>query len=258
MVALRSAVAVAALLSVTTGEPVFDPPFEFSGLPKAASGKVPSESDFGHACFRFIYDLGFTGGKGAVEKKSSKKVEAANIPEAMMPSCLQKDREGCHRFAEQLQAIVERKESEPAMTRRTQKKHGKALTKAERKALNVQAKSGKKASASSDKPQPAQEQAAKSKPDDSKDQKKKEITEYGMKAWKPHHKKSSFLSTGFNANDYGLTPAVRHGDAISLIQTQKGPRSYGQWCTRLYAASVASYDPHAATTTTTAAAALKK
>merc|ERR1719262_2044294 len=135
-----------------------------------------------------------------------------------MNSCVQKDREGCHRFAEHLQGIVERKQAEPAMTKRAAKHHGKRVSKEERKKLKMQA-AAKKAPSSSVKSEAKEvkEPAAQSKSDEPK-----QIKEYGMKVWKPHHKKSSLLSVG---EEYGLIPAEKYGNvmvspAISLMQTQ--------------------------------------
>lgn len=244
--AYMRAVTVAATVCVAASQVSFDPPFAFPGLPKPGS-QVPSEKDFGRACFRFIYDMNLEGGKGAVEKKEVKHLPSTKIPESMMNSCLQTDREGCHRFAEQLQAIVERKESQPALRKRTSKHHGKPVSKEERRKLRAQA-AAKKVQAMSAKPA-EKEPAAKS----GKTEEQKQIKEYGMKVWKPHHKKASLLSV----EDYGLIPAEKHGNTISLIQTERRPQNYGDWCTKLYAAATASWDSHASTTTTTAAPASK-
>jgi len=234
-----------AVVCIATSEPVlnFDPPFSFPGMPKPGD-KVPAEKEFGRACFRFIYNMNLAGGRGAVEKKEVKHLPAGQIPESMMHSCVQKDREGCHRFAEQLQSIVERKEAEPALIKRTSKHHGKPVSKAERRKLKVQAaaKQAQEARASSSKPLEPESKSAKS-------EEPKQIKEYGMKVWKPHHKKTSLLSV---EEEYGLIPAEKYGNAISLMQTQRGPKNYGDWCTKLYAASTATWDPRATTITTVA------
>jgi len=237
------AVTAAAIVGIAASQTSFDPPFAFPGLPKPGD-KVPTEVDFGRACFRFIYSMNLAGGKGAVEKKEVKHLSTSKIPESMMNSCLQKDREGCHRFAEQLQAIVERKESEPALTKRASKHHGKPISQAERKAAKKALRAKEVAKIlKSQASQPAEKDSAKS----AKAEEPKQIKEYGMKVWKPHHKKTSLLSV----EEYGLIPTDKHGNAISLIQTERRPQNYGDWCTKLYAAATASWDPKATTTTTT-------
>jgi hypothetical protein len=107
----RAMVAAACLLLLAAaGAPsasAFDPPFDFPALQRATKvhGAVPTENDFVKGCFSYVYGLLHQAGKELYKKP-------AELPDTVMKSCRQEDKKGCHRFAQQLQQIVEHKEKE--------------------------------------------------------------------------------------------------------------------------------------------------
>lgn len=126
---------VAGLALVAGKAPVaFDPPFTFPQL-KAhmTAGTQPTEANFTRACFAYVYGLLKSGGSHPLEKRPSA------IPAAMMPNCVQADKKGCERFAEQLQNIVVNKMKEGPVghmrgARKQHLKKGEEHTKVEEKA----------------------------------------------------------------------------------------------------------------------------
>merc|ERR1719311_420385 len=143
---------------------------------------------------------------------SGGKLPATKLPDTMMPNCLQKDREGCRRFSEQLQEIVEKKEKEPPMKLHPHVRHGQPkrakTVKAAQAAIDNAVANSKRLSRKLSKttgkinsPAPAHSLPATASQKDtaapaSKNAAPKEWADYGMKVWKPkkHAKKENLLS----------------------------------------------------------------
>lgn len=106
----RVCIAAACFVCVAAAEApaaAFDPPFNFPALKGAGlkGSPPPAEEQFINACFQDVYGMLHQNSKELLRRPSG-------LPDALMPSCLQEDKKGCHRFAEQLMRIVEAKQKE--------------------------------------------------------------------------------------------------------------------------------------------------
>jgi len=257
----------------------FDPVFTFPAL-KHLGTQVPTEAQFGNACFSFIYET--LGGK-----QGPPKLPVEKISQKVMAACRQKDREGCKNFGDQLRGIVEKKEKEPSKLHQKHNhlKGGKRPTKVKK--------------AEAEKPKVVEQVVEAPKP--SPVVAKKDENAYGMKVWKPKSKKSSadnqlalaahhaqalekiteeviepiseavarekkmsllapvgmrHMPANFKASDYGLTEAEgrqakalmgfvgEKSEGVMLLQTSvTAPATYNAWCSNLYAAATATWTP---------------
>lgn len=221
------AVAASALIVLAVGEvpgpAAFDPPFAFPGLKTITGGSPPTEKVFGKACYNYVY--------GLVKVQNGVMVQPAKLPEVMMKDCLQKDKEGCRRFSQQLQIIVTRKQGEPKMTKHPHLRHGHPVSKhfsnlgTPAAKVSVEAARTKVAVASAQ-----TRNATKSSPGSPKGW----ADNYGMKVWKP---KKHMRDTSANH---------------ALLEVSKGPKTFNDWCGHLYAAATASWTPPAAPINVTA------
>lgn len=244
------------LLVIVAGDVgVFDPPFTFPSIGNLQAGKAPTEDQFGRACYNWVY--GFLG-----SKTGPPTLPAGQILDKVMPACHQKDREGCQVFAHQLRTIVERKMKEKPMRKRPHERNGKP---SQRKAIHVTKveveeapqPEAQAAPAVEVKPAPVEVKttttaAPKAKVEESKAP-AEDVNNYGMKVWKPkkHHDKSkdgkaNLLSKASVAanhlmNDMETLEAPKA--PVSLLSS--GPTSYRGWCTNLWKAATASYNPPA-------------
>jgi hypothetical protein len=187
---LYSLAAVVAFVACVSGEnpTSFDPPLNLPALHHKAH-EVPSEQQFATACFSFIYST--LGGK-----QGPPKLPAAKIPEKVMAACHQSDREGCKRFGEQLQSIVEKKIKEPS------KMHEK----------HEHLKGGKRKVKKAEKPKVVEQVVEAPKPAPVAE--KKGENDYGMKVWKPKKKADK---ADKNSADSRLALAAHHAEALEKV-----------------------------------------
>jgi hypothetical protein len=188
---------VASLLPLGAAEApaAFDPAFTFPSLSATFKNsphdsKAPTEAEFSHACFDFIYAT-VGGGKQRHLKKPVDK-----IPETVMSACRQHDREGCKRFGEQLHSIVEKKEKESVNLheKHNHKKGGK-----------------RKESVQAEKPKPVEQVVEAPKPAPVAE--KKNENDYGMKVWKPKKKHDK-------TSDSKLALAAHNAQALAKVTAE--------------------------------------
>lgn len=214
----RAIVGVACLVPVAAAEAplasVFDPPFAFPALKDFGKGSAPpTEDHFVHACFTYVYGLIH---QGNVMKRP------AALQEMMIKTCLQEDRKGCHRFAQQLENIVEAKEREGPIGGHVRAaraaKDGKPVTTS--KVLPVEA------------PKPDEhlkdEKAYKDK------LKPEAVAPLAKKVVRKHKPGARVKAVDREEEDK---------KELGLLDAQRCPVSYNNWCSNLYTVAIATYDP---------------
>merc|ERR1719388_2442 len=168
---LSALAAILAFAAYASGEKpaAWDPPLNLPALKLHHAKEAPTEAQFAHACFEFIYAT--LGGK-----QGPPKLPVDQIEQKVMAACRQNDREGCKTFGQQLQKIVEKKEKESSKVheKHAHLKGGKPHTRKSKE----------------EKPKVQVVEAPKLVPQTEK----KDEDNYGMKVWKPK-KKSEKTST---------------------------------------------------------------
>lgn len=183
--ASRAVVAAVVLVVLASAEApsasAFEPAFAFPGLKDAGKkGNVaPTEAVFVKGCFSYVYGLLHQNGKELYNKP-------AELPDVVMKICVQEDKKGCHRFAQQLQHIVEAKEKEGPIGHMRHAK-ARAAQKASPKAEKAQKvdKVEKKAEKAKKQPEKVEKKAEKVEKTTEKAEKAKLVAPTAQK----HHKR---------------------------------------------------------------------
>lgn len=245
------ATSVACLVLAATGAAPFDPPFAFPGLEKQkGKGVVPTEQQFTSACFNFVYGLLHKGGDKPL------RLRATALPDALMKSCLQQDKKGCKRFAQQLEKIVEAKSKEGPIghvrkAKAESKAHAPEVPKPKPSPIPVAADkhdskvvTKKKATAAGHAPghRLTQEERA-------AEEEKESLLQV---ADAPAAFAQDFANFGIDGaaavatpatTDYALLDASDSTPKLGLIDNLRRPLRYNDWCSNLYAVATATYEP---------------